>query len=284
MKESTKKKIAIVSLFLFLFSVVGMSPTLLNSQNNASNSQSGNVLPLSGHISNGICSYGVVQIANQCYTHSSPNDHTALVQYFDEYYNASDHIIFYVLDSKLNALNGANINSNKAAGVKSTIFSSIYNPQYAVPENFWGFHFYWKNGYGHLANEQPNSMVQSGQNAQVTLSASVTAGASACGAGLSASAGVSYTYDLYDFCYKQVLGCPQYDQWQFVSHVVGQTYAHFVTLTSVFYKPGYRQAISLSSIGNTTWIKSSPELWWTNHCLESSSVQLTNCYLSPVLN
>ena len=284
MKESYEREDSNNERFMFLFSVVGMSPTLLNSQNNASNSQSGNVLPLSGQISNGICSYGVVQIANQCYKHSSPNDHTALVQYFDEYYNATDHIIFYVLDSKLNALNRANINSNNATGVKSTIFSSIYNPQYAVPENFWGFHFYWRNGYGHLANSDPNTMVQSGQNAQVTLSASVTAGASACGGSLSASAGVSYTYDLYDFCYNQILGCPQYERWQFVSHVGGQTYAHFVTMTSVFYKPGYRQAISFSSVGNTTWVKSSQELWWTNHCMESSSVQLTQCYLSPVLN
>ena len=284
MKESYEREDSNNERFMFLFSVVGMSPTLLNSQNKALNSQSVDILTQSGHISNGICSYGVVQIANQCYKHSSPNDHTALVQYFDEYYNASDHIIFYVLDSKLNALNGANINSNKAAGVKSTIFSSIYNPQYAVPENFWSIHYCLKNGYGHLANAEPDAMVQSGQNAQVTLSASVTAGASACGGSLSASAGVSYTYDLYDFCYNQILGCPQNVQWQFVSHVGGQTYAHFVTMTSVFYNPGYRQAISFSSVGNTTWVKSSQELWWTNHCLESSSVQLTQCYLSPVLN
>jgi hypothetical protein len=281
MKESYEREDSNNERFMFLFSVVGMSPTLLNSQNNASNSQSVCILTQSGHISNGICSYDVVQIANQCYKHSSPNDHTAPVQYFDEYYNASDHIIFYVPDARLKALNGANINSNNATGVKSTIFSSIYNPQYAVPENFWSIHYCLKNGYGHLANEQPNCKVQSGQNAQVTLSASVSAGASACGGSLSASAGVSYTYDINDFCYNQIMG---YDQWQFVSHVAGQTYAHFVTLISVFYKPGYRQAISFSSTGNTTWIKSSPELWWTNHCLENSSVQLTNCYLSLVLN
>ena len=281
MRESYEKEDSNNERFMFLFSVVGMSPILLNSQNNVSNSQSVCILTQSGQISNGICSYGVLHVANQCYKHSSPNDHAVPVQYFDEYYNASDHIIYYVLDTRLNALNGANINSNKAAGLKSTIFSSIYNPEYVVPENFWSIHFYWRIGYGHLAIEQPNAMVQSVQNAQVTLSASVTAGASACGGSLSASAGVSYTYDINDFCYNQIMG---YDQWQFVSHVGGQTYAHFVTLTSVFYKSGYRQARRFSSKGNTTWVKSSPELWWTNHCLESSSVQLTNCYLSPVLN
>ena len=57
MKESCEKEDSNNERFMFLFSVVGMSPTLLNSQNKALNSQSVDILTQSGHISNVTCAF-----------------------------------------------------------------------------------------------------------------------------------------------------------------------------------------------------------------------------------
>lgn len=231
-------------------------------------------------------------IASCSHQLTSPQGHTNVIQYFNEYYNETNHVLFYVLDTKVNAQNGANINSNKAGGAQNTIYSSIYDPSYLDPATIWGYHIAFPISYGHLEYEDPNGKVQTGQNAQVTVSSSVKVGASYGAAGVSATVGVSYTYDLYNFCYNEIHGYCQNDQWLFISSLGGQSYAHFVTMTSVFYNPGYRQGIFYSSIGNTTWsctihtpIHIGILTWCTTQSvLKTSSLPMTSDYISPILN
>lgn len=119
-------------------------------------------------------------------------------------------------------------------------------------------------------------MIKYDQSAQITVSASLSAGCH----GVTGKVGISYTYDLYDFCMQENHGYINNDQWQFESHVGGKTYARFVTATTVSFNPGYKQSIDFSSIGNTTYLSSG----WFGATLEHSSLQLVNCYKSPILD
>ncbi len=287
MNNTTKTGWIIASaiIVMFMLPTIGMSSSILNSPNSSTGSTVINYLPESGTVSNGMVSYSVKQLYTKYTTETSTNGDTNAIQYFYVYYNSTYNLLFYVLDSKVNALNGANINSNNAVGASNTIYSSIYCPRYEVPVNLWGHRFNWPVPYGDLQDEHPSGCYQSGVQAQVTVSASVTVGASGGGISGSATVGVSYTYDLYDFCMEEKHGLTNNDQWQFESHVGGKSYARFVTATAVNYKPGYQQAIDYSSIGNTTYIKSSPGwAWTTNYCTAGSSLQLTSSYCTPILN
>ena len=287
MNNTTKTGWIIASaiIVMFMLPTIGMSSSILNNLNSSSGSTVINYLPESGTVSNGMVSDCVKQLCTKYTTETSTNGHTNVIQYFYVYYNSTYNLLFYVLDSKVNAYNGANINSNNAAGAPSTICSSISCPSYMAIGNWFGHRIYMPTPYGHLQYSSPNEKVQSGQCGQVTLSASVSAGASACGVSVSGTVGVSYTYDLYDFCVDQLHGSFTNDQWVFESHEAGQTYARFVTATAVDYKPGYQQRISYCSIGHTTYVKSSPGWFWTtNYCLVGSSLAEISLYQTPVLN
>ncbi|MHB1439781.1 MAG: hypothetical protein ACYCSO_03040 [Cuniculiplasma sp.] len=264
---------------MFIAPTIGLSSSILNSSNASPTTMEINYLPETGSISNGVCTYSVQQVASCVYQGTSASGHTNVIQYFNEYYNKTYHLLFYILDSKVNAQNGANINSNNALSAKSTIYNSISCPSYLSPLNYRGHEYYVPVSYGHLQYESPSGMTQRCQSAQVTVSASVSAGT-----GVAGKIGISYTYDLYDFCMQENHGYINNDQWQFESHVGGKTYARFVTATTVSFNPGYRQSIDFSSIGNTTYEKASSGWFGTTYTLEPSSLQLVNCYKSPILN
>ena len=287
MNNTTKTGWIIASaiIVMFMLPTIGMSSSILNSPNSSTGSTVINYLPESGKITNGLCSYGVKRLPTKYISQTSPNGLAEVTQYFWVYYNSTCDKLFYILDSKVNAYNGANINSNNAVGASNTIYNSIYCPEYVVPEGSSAHHLKWSVPYGYLQDENPGSFYQSGLQAQVTVSSSVTVVGSGNGISGSTTVGVSYTYDLYDFCMEEKHGFINNDQWQFESHLGGQTYMRFVTVTMVNYKPGHQQAIDYSSIGNTTYIKSSPgRFWTTNYCTVGSSLQLTSAYCTPVLN
>jgi hypothetical protein len=295
---------------LLVFGMIGL-PVISTDLSSEGSQHQNNAMPYSGILSNGICSYSVVNLANPCYQTTTSGDHTNLIQYAHLYYNSTYGLLFYILDSKVNAQNGANIIAGNHAysdlNVKSTIYNSINSPgyisytkqyycSYIVTGNLSTPFMYFGGGgrggtlcckevpsyhsYGHLCYGSPNGQVNTGQYAQVTVSTELSAGVNFCGVSIGGKVGTTYSYNLYNFCMNVQHEYTNNDQWFLKSFDHGQTYAHFVTSTMVHFQKGYNQYITFGSIGNTTY--TSPG-WFCYPTLRSSTASLSCTYTTPNL-
>lgn len=186
---------------------------------------------------------------------------------YEVYYNTASDRLIYVLQTCINAQNGANIASSHAAGTSHTIYNVMKNEGYYGEYCEYPGHYQLERGigpgpewvcvwvpgvkgmefdaYGDFINPTPNGYYQHGTQGSISLSTSI----GACGV----NAGISTTYNIPDYTvgvghvYSNCFSSFQ------TYYKKSQTYDQFVSMIETKYQPNACQEVNLSSTTSVTW-------------------------------
>lgn len=212
---------------------------------------------------------------------------------YEVYYNSASDLLIYVLQTCINAINGANIAGCKWAG-SHTIYNVIENEGYCGEYCISPGHYQLErrigtgpeyicvwvppvkgtkfDSYGDFINPTPNGYYEHGSQGSVSLSTTF----SACGI----SAGISTTYNIPIY----TVDVGNNSQSCFSSFQIyckgGQTYDQFVSMIETKYHPDARQEVHLSSTNSVTYITG--KTWYganiINKSTNTSSINfITSC-------
>lgn len=266
---------AIFVILIVIGSMLGITGIVNNSSTSIAPglNMGGKGAPEQALLTDGINQLCVTYLCSFCYQHKSSGGHSVLDQHVYIYENQTYSLLFFVLSTDLSAINGANLNSGRAAGASSTIYNSFTNPGYFLCYKYNKFLnkcIPIVETYGNMLERSPSDAIYNSQLGTISISSTLSDGG--------VSIGVKTTYDVYASCAFSTRLTDHHSDWCFICNVGGHLSTSFKTSTAVHFKSGYRAAITVTSIGNVTYVPG----WFSGakNCVNS----IQNTVITRVLN
>lgn len=200
---------------------------------------------------------GLQYLGEKIFNWKSSDGRNQVTQYASAYYNSTYNCIFYLVDTYMNAWNGANLESGGAAGDKSTVYNIMDGEGYS--STYW-IHTPWGNfpittfsNYGYLQDPSRPGYITQSQTGSVSYTSSFQATVGGTGGSVGGQVGVTTTYDIFAGYFDVTHVTQNFFGSYYQSNTGGQTFGQFQSVIETLYNPGHPQFITLNSGGNVTF-------------------------------